>query len=72
MKKQKKPKITMMMISGFDQCRKCIYFPDISVSTHDYYVDAYGVKHRDMKYICRYDLHEINLKNIQCPRCHRE
>ena len=68
----KKKQKTVITTSGFDQCRKCTYFPDVSVSAHDYYVDAYGVKHRNMKYICRYDLHEMDLKNIKCPRCRHE
>ena len=60
------------MNSSFDKCKKCTYFPDVSVSTHDYYLDENGVKHRDIKYICKYDLHEINSRNNKCPRCHDE
>lgn len=64
MKKIKKT----VMNSDFDKCKKCCYFPDISVSSYDYYVDQYGVKHRDIKYICRYDLHEINSRTNKCAR----
>jgi hypothetical protein len=63
--KKKKP-ITMNL--NFEKCKSCVYFPDISVSVYDYYVDNYGVKHRDIKYICKYDLHEINPKINKCPR----
>lgn len=56
------------MNSDFQRCIKCIYFPDISLSARDYYVDEYGVKHRDIKYICKYDLHEIKGNNIKCTR----
>lgn len=61
---------TMMKAGPFDfnKCRKCIYFPDISVETHPYYVDKYGVKHRDIKYICQYDLHEIKVSQNECPK----
>ena len=59
-------------LSGFDKCRQCIYFPDISLSACDYYVDNDGVKHRDMKYICKYDLHEINTRTNKCTRAYNE
>ena len=52
----------------FEKCRRCTYFPDISTSVSDYYVDGKGVKHRDIKYICKYDLHEINSRTNKCPR----
>ena len=65
MKKTKKK----ILNSDFEKCTRCIYFPDISVSLCDYYVDKYGVKHRDIKYICKYDLHEINTRMNKCPRC---
>ena len=58
--------------SAFDKCRTCVYFPDISISAYDYYVDNNGVKHRDIKYICKYDLHEINSRTNKCPRCENE
>lgn len=64
MKKIKKTVVN----SDFDKCKKCAYFPDISVSAHDYYVDQYGVKHRDIKYICKYDLHEICTRTNKCMR----
>jgi hypothetical protein len=64
----KKNKNTILN-SDFDKCKSCIYFPDISASAHDYCVDKYGVKHRDIKYICKYDLHEINTRNNKCLRC---
>ena len=54
--------------SDFDRCRKCIYFPDISVASHEYSIDECGVKHRDIAYICQYDLHEIKTKNNKCSR----
>lgn len=52
----------------FDKCRRCIYFPRDSIVNTPYVVDEYGVKHRDMKYLCLYDLHEITPKNNVCPR----
>ena len=66
----KKQKI--IMSSDFEQCRTCTYFPDISISSCDYYVDNYGVKHRDIKYICKYDLHEITSRTNKCPRGNHE
>ena len=57
-----------MMNMSFDKCRSCMYFPDTSMSSNDYYVDDNGVKHREMKYICRYDLHEIKSRKNICPR----
>lgn len=68
MKKKKK----MNMSSDFNKCKTCSYFPDISISMCDYFVDQYGVKHRNMKYICKYDLHEIKTRTNQCPRCNNE
>ena len=58
----------MIFNPDFEQCKTCVYFPDISASTCDYYVDNYGVKHRDIQYICKYDLHEINTRNNKCTR----
>lgn len=54
--------------SDFEKCRKCMYFPDVSVDTHPYYLDKDGVKHRDIKYICQYDMHEITTTSTQCTR----
>lgn len=68
MKKKAKNTISKNIISQFLKCRQCIYFPNISVSAQDYIVDKYGVKHRDIHYVCQYDLHEINIKDQQCPR----
>lgn len=56
------------MNSDFEKCKTCVFFPDISVSSYDYYVDNCGVKHRDIKYICKYDLHEIHARTNKCPR----
>ena len=56
------------MNSNFKQCATCCYFPDVSVNACDYYVDEYGVKHRDIKYICKYDLHEIKTRSNKCTR----
>ena len=56
------------VVSDFERCRRCIYFPDISVDSHPYYTDEYGVKHRDMKYICQYDFHEIHVNATGCRR----
>ena len=61
-----------VMTSDFQKCKTCVYFPDVSVSSHDYYVVDYGVKHRDIQYICQYDLHEINTRTNKCPRCTNE
>ena len=63
-----KKKKTTSRISNFDQCRKCIYFPDISTDKYPYEIDKYGVKHRSVTYICQHDLHEINPKDNQCTR----
>ena len=63
-----KKKKTTMNTCDFKQCTMCTYFPDVSVNTTPYYVDEYGVKRRDMVYICKYDLHEINSRNVECPR----
>ena len=63
-----KKKQKTIMSSDFSKCKKCVYFPDISISSHDYYVDQYGVKHRDIKYICKYDLHEIFARTNKCTR----
>lgn len=63
----------MNLNSDFERCKRCMYFPDISVSVQDYYIDNYGVKRRDIKYICKYDLHEIKSRDKnKCPRCHDE
>lgn len=65
----KQKKMTqLIMNSDFEKCKTCAYFPDISVSKYDYYVDNDGVKHRDIKYICQYDLHEINTRTNECMR----
>ena len=61
-------KTKMAICSDFDKCRKCIYFPDVSVDTHPYRIDKNGVKRRDIKYICQYDLHEIYTSNVMCPK----
>lgn len=63
-----KKKKNMTLNLNFEECRKCIYFPDISVESHPYYIDEYGVKHRNIKYICQYDNHEINTRTNRCPR----
>lgn len=58
----------IVMNSDFEKCKACVYFPDITTSACDYYVDENGVKHRDIKYICKYDLHEINTRTNKCMR----
>ncbi len=52
----------------FNKCIRCACFPDVSVETYPYTIDQYGVKHRNIKYICQYDLHEIKVNNNKCPR----
>ena len=61
-------KTKMFMSSDFLKCRECIYFPNVSADKHSYHLDAHGVKHRDIQYICQYDLHEIKSNNIGCMR----
>lgn len=68
----KKVKNTKIVNSNFDKCKTCVYFPDVSVSLYDYYVDEYGVKHRNIQYVCKYDLHEIDPKTNKCPRSNNE
>ena len=63
-----KKKQKTILNSDFEKCKTCVYFPDISVSKYDYYVDDCGVKHRNIQYICQYDLHEIKGNNIKCTR----
>jgi hypothetical protein len=64
MKKSSEPYVN----EDFDKCRRCVFFPDISALSHEYYYDNNGVKHRDIKYICQYDMHEIRANNVNCAR----
>ena len=50
------------------KCSSCPYFSINSIINTDYYVDKNGVKHRDIKYICYYDTHEIKASINVCPR----
>ena len=56
------------MNSDFLKCRECEFFPNISVDKYSYTIDNCGVKHRDIQYICQYDLHEIQSNNVKCTR----
>lgn len=55
----------------FENCIKCCFFPSFTIQNAPYYLDKYGIKHRDIKYICSYDLHEILPKTNICPRCQK-
>ena len=61
-------KTNTTMGSDFDKCRECVYFPNISTDKYSYDVDNDGIKHRNIQYICQYDLHEIKSNNIKCAR----
>ena len=50
------------------KCSSCPYFSINSIINTDYYVDKNGVKHRDIKYVCYYDTHEIKTSINVCPR----
>lgn len=50
------------------KCSSCPYFSINSIINTDYYVDEDGVKHRDIKYVCYYDTHEIKTSVNVCPR----
>lgn len=52
----------------FNKCRRCVYFPRDIVISAPYVLDEHGVKHRDIQYLCLYDLHEITSGINVCPR----
>lgn len=52
----------------FNKCQRCPYFPHNMILTSPYETDQYGVKHRDIHYVCLYDLHEILPKKNQCSK----
>ena len=62
----KKTKMTMNF--DFIKCRECEFFPNISTDKYPYYLDKNGVKHRDIQYVCQYDLHEIKSGDVKCAR----
>lgn len=67
-KKHKKKKSKHNKCLLLQKCRQCSYFSLNAILNEPYYLDKNGVKHRDIKYICDYDLHEINPKIHICPR----
>lgn len=53
---------------NFQKCCSCPYLSKYNILNTDYYFDKNGIKHRNIKYMCYYDMHEIKPKENVCPR----
>lgn len=53
---------------SFQKCCCCPYLSKYNILNADYHLDENGIKHRNIKYMCYYDMHEIKPRENVCPR----